>query len=286
VTLIPTKPEGTINQIFDIDCVSDSSARQKHIDAAARRDIPRCVFRSRRKGKVAVVASGPSVADYVDTLKAWDGEIWGINGAFGWMLHRGIKPTAFIGIDPEEILVDYLKDPTIPPKDATYYLAAQVHPAVFDHLKDHNVRLWFQADGEVKLPDGANPVPGGSTCLGRAPYLAYMLGWEDIHLFGGDSSFTHKTHVYGGVPPEKGSGLVLSEVDGVVYKTQRNMIAQATELAEIATNFPGTISFYGDGLMQALVSNVKKSGIVEQLAAEEAIPGMNRKQRRAMAKAR
>jgi hypothetical protein len=41
-----------------------------------------------------------------------------------------VKPTGFLGIDPEWFLVECL--PNIP-EDVTYYLAAQVHPCVFDH---------------------------------------------------------------------------------------------------------------------------------------------------------
>jgi hypothetical protein len=281
--LTPTKAEGTIDKIFDIDCVSNADIRQKHVDLAVARGLPQVQFRALRKGKVAIVASAPSVGDYVDTLKEWDGEIWGINGAFAWMLHRGIKPSAFIGIDPEEMLKDYLIEM---PDDATYYLAAQVHPGVFDHLQGKNVRLWFQADGEMKFPIGTVTVPGGSSCLGRAPYLACLLGWQDVHIFGGDSSFTHKTHVYGGNLPEKGSGLVLSQAGGEVFKTTRTMMAQACEMVEIVQNFPGSITIHGHGLMQAMVQDLKDSGQHEALIAEEAaiMGGLNRKQRRAMKK--
>lgn len=282
-TLTPLKPAGKASDVFEIDCVSNKDVRQSHIDSALKRNLPRCVWRSiPRKEKLAIVASGPSVTNYVDMLKEWDGEIWGINGAFEWMRHRGIKPHAFIGLDPEDILKDYLISP---PKDATYYIAAQVHPCVFDHLKEHNVRLWFMADSEVKLPIGAVAIPGGSSCLGRAPYLACFLGFNDVHLFGGDSSYTHKTHVHGGeLPPN-----IVPVEDAVskrMFTTTRTLLAQATDIVEIVQNFPGKITVHGDGLMQQACENVKNSGIMEFLEREEAkeIQGMNRKQRRAMKK--
>src|SRR5215211_6897153 len=102
--LTPLKPEGTADQAFEIDCVFDEKTRQNHIDSAVARRLPIVVQRKKRKGRVAIVASGPSVTDCVDILKEWDGEIWGINRAFEWMRHRGIKPTGFIGIDPEWFL--------------------------------------------------------------------------------------------------------------------------------------------------------------------------------------
>ena len=281
-TLTPLKDAGRSEEIFEIDCVSDAPTRQAQIDAAVALNLPVVQYRAHRKGKLAIVASGPSATDYVDMLKEWDGEIWGINGAFEWMRHRGIKPHAFIGLDPEWFLKDYLPNP---PEDATYYLAAQVHPGVFEHLRDRNVKLWFMADGEVKLPIGSIPIPGGSSCLGRAPYLACYMGWSDVHIFGGDSSFTDRYHVHddpGGLP----SNCVPAEVNGRTFVTTRTFMTQACNMVEIIQNFPGSITVYGDGLMQALAELQKQSGVEEYLKAEESkeFSGMNRKQRRALRK--
>lgn len=283
VTLTPIKPLGTTDKIFEIDCVSDPSVRQSHIDSALKRNLPRVVTRKRRPGKVAVVASGPSAADYVDLLKSWDGEIWGINRAFEWMRHRGIKPTGFLGVDPEWFLVECL--PNIP-DDVTYYLACQVHPGVFDHLKDRNVRLWFGADSQVKMPPEACLIYGGSTCLGRAPNLAYALGYRDVHVFGGDSSYTHKQYVHGDeLPPN----WVPAEINGRIFKTQRNLIQQASEFVEQMVEWarppdPISVSLYGDGLMQAWYAHQCESGCYEQYLSEVCGAGLNRKQRRALGK--
>lgn len=268
--LIPAKQQDTIDKIFDIDCVADAETRQKHVDRAVARRLPVVVKRKRRNGKVAIVASGPSVTNYVDELKAWHGEIWGINRAFEWMRHRGIKPTGFIGVDPEWFLVECL--PNIP-EDATYYLAAQVHPCVFDHLKERDVRLWYMADGQVKLPWGAYQIYGGSTCLSRAPNLAYALGYRDVHVFGGDSSFTHKTHVHGGDLPEN---WVPAEVDGVVYKTTRAMMSQAVEFVEQFPEWakghdPLEVTVYGEGLMPAMLQQAFDAGTFERYLKEQFI---------------
>lgn len=262
-----TQPE-TFDKVFDIDCVLEPEERQKHIDSAVARRLRVVVKRKERKGKVAIVASGPSATDYVDMLKSWDGEIWAINRAFEWLRHRGVTPTGFLGIDPEWFLVECL--PNIP-EDATYYLAAQVHPGVFDRLKDRDVRLWYMADDQVKLPWGAYPIYGGSTCLSRAPNLAWALGYREVHVFGGDSSFTHKTHVHGGeLPPNTMDARVGDES----YKTTRAMMAQAVEFVEqmpewARMNPPLSVSVYGEGLMPALVADAMKSGGYEQYIAEQ-----------------
>jgi hypothetical protein len=57
----------------------------------------------------------------------------------------------------------------------------------------------------------------------------------------------------------------------------------------MVSNFPGSITIYGHGLMQAMVEDYKKSGVHEWLAEQEAKElgaGLNRKQRRALCKCR
>lgn len=285
--LTPLKPEGTIDQIFELDCVYDAGQRQKHLDYALKMRVPWAVKHKRRPGKVAIVASGPSATEFVDLLKDWDGEIWGINGAFVWMLRRGIKPTAFVGLDPEPILKDYLIET---PEDATYYLAAQVHPDVFDHLQHHKVKLWFAADGQVNMPFGAVPIFGGSTCVGRAPNLAYHLGYREVHIFGCDSSFTDRDHVYDGagqLPP----GTFSFEIGGRVFLTTRQMVQQACDFAEAMVEWarpgddgsePLSVSLYGDGLLQFMYAHQLESGCYHQYLREAYSDGLTRKQRRAL----
>jgi hypothetical protein len=288
--LTPLKDLGTIDQIFELDCVYDKDARQKHVNSAVARSLPTCIKRVARRGRVAVVASGPSAADYVDLLKAWDGEVWGVNGAFAWMMHRGIRPTAFIGLDPEPILKDYLINC---PDDATYYLASQVHAEVYDHLASKNVRVWYPADDQVKYPFGAHLVFGGTTCLGRAPNLAYMLGYREVHIFGCDSSFTDRSHVYGGhgdIP----AGSFPIEMHGQTFITTRQMLQQSCDFCEQMVEWarpggdgsaPLSVSLYGEGLLQSMFAQTLQSGTYQQYLREAYANGLTRKQRRALRRA-
>lgn len=279
--------EGVFDSVIKIDCVVDKDTRQSNIDYAVSLDLPTCAVHRKRNGKVAIVGSGPSVTDSVDILREWDGEIWGINRSLEWMRHRGIKPTAFLGIDPEWFLTECLPDPT---DDITYYIATQVHPGVFDHLTGKKIMTWCLADSEVRHPDGYLPIFGGTTCLSRAPNLAWSLGYRDVHIFGGDSSFTHKTHVHGGELP---ANVVISEVNGVPYKTTKTMMSQACEFVEQIVEWargeePLSVSVYGEGLMQALIGQAMQSGNYEAylrdaiLNEKKATQGMNRQQRRAL----
>jgi uncharacterized Rossmann fold enzyme len=287
-TLTPLKPAGTIDTIFELDCVYDKDQRQVAVDYTTAKKIPWAIKHKRRPGRVAIVASGPSASDYADFLKEFDGEIWGINGALAWLIHRGIKPTGFVGLDPEPLLKEYLIET---PDYVTYYLAAQVHPEVFEHLEGKNVKLWFAADGQVTLPFGAVEVFGGTTCLTRAPNLAYHLGYREVHIFGCDSSYTHKSHVYGeALLP---AGTFSTEVDGEVFLTTRQMLQQACDFAEQMVEWarpgddggePLSVSLYGEGLLQSMYAHTLKRGGYHQYLREAYKDGLSRKQRRALRK--
>lgn len=281
MSLKQLRSEGTQDEIVPIDFVVSIEKAQEQIDSAIARGLPTCQFSEKLlSGKLAIVATGPSVSEYVDVLRNWDGHIWGINGACGWMRHRDIRANAFVGVDPEELLKEYLSTQEGPIDVDTYYIASQAHPAVFDALKDKNVQLWHMSLRDIKWPVGTVTVQGGSSCLTRAPWLACMLGWQDIHIFGGDSSFTkEKTHVYGGNLP---TNRCFTEVDGQLFWSHKVMMVQATDMVDLVQSFPGQITIHGDGLMPALVQQYKNTGVHEWLAKQEAkeIRRMQKRERR------
>jgi hypothetical protein len=272
--LTPLAPAMGMGELFDVQCIVEPVKRKENSVYAHSLGLPVCTYREPHRRSLAIVASGPSAGDYVEQLKSWTGEIWGINGAFNWMLGQGIDVDAFVGMDPEPILIDYLKDT---PQNATYYVANQCDPSIFGRLKGQNVKLWHIADPAVPPPIGTRVIPGGSTCLCRAPYLAAMLGFEDVHIFGGDSSQESEGYVYGGFQKE---AICYVEVDAVTYTTNRQMLAQALEMVELFKNFPGTISIYGRGLLPAMAADAKKVHRFIQKKARK-IRGLQAKRERA-----
>jgi hypothetical protein len=247
--LVPLAPAMPINELFAIDACVAVDQRQKNVDFAFATGFPFVMMRQPRNAPLAIVGSGPSVKDYIEALKIFPGEIWAINGAFNWLRSVGIKPTAFLGMDPDPILVNYLTDPQ---KDATYYIASQCDPSVFRLLKDHNVWIWHAHDPGTKPKPGNFPIPGGSTLLTRAPYLGSLLGFSDVHIFGGDSSYIEDGYVYGG--KLIGEGDCVANFDGIEFKTNRQMLAQATEMMNTLENFPGDITVHGSGLMPSMAA--------------------------------
>jgi hypothetical protein len=168
-------------------CVLDNSELLKNVNANLERGLPLCKPLPERKTKLAIVGSGPSVRDYLEELRHFDGDVWAINGAYDCLQDHGIIADGFVACDPVPELIDYLKHPS---HKTTFYIAGSVDPPVIDALKGYDVRLWF-LEHEIDYPKGYGiyKVKGGTTMLLRAPLLAHMLGYRDLTIYGADSSF-------------------------------------------------------------------------------------------------
>lgn len=246
-------------EVLQTTCVLDEEGRKAQVKSALARGLPDCKKLPARSGKLAIVGSGPSVKDHLQELADWDGRIWAINGAFNYLADRmGRNPDGFVSLDPLPIMVDFIPKP--PPRDTVYYLASACHPDLFDALKGRDVRLWHSngSCNEV-LPSGSFAVPGGITCITRAPFLAYLLGWQDITIFGADCSYSEiSTHVYesgtyrGDVTTNQ---VVEVKCNGRIFRTETGLLHQASNLGYIATMFPGKLTFKCGGLLKAFLES-------------------------------
>lgn len=189
---------------------------------------------------LAVVGGGPSVAGYVDRLKAFDGEIWAINGAWEWCRDNGIDAT-FYTIDsvieaPEGVERAILGD--------------QVAPDVFDALAGADVEL---------IPLGHGFTLNASTSAATVPMFACWRGHKHITFFGCESSYAETTHAY--AIPERirnvdtRPSLVWVSCGGDEYVTGPQMILQAEWIAEMARAFPDYIAVEGGGFLSALIEH-------------------------------
>jgi hypothetical protein len=169
-------------------CVLDDADLQRNLDSNLARGFAQCEPLPERAGRLAVCGSGPSLRDYVDELHDYD-EVWAINGAYRFLLEQGIVPTGFLGVDPVGGLSEYVEQSH---PDTTFYMSGLCDPSVFDVLTDRKVKLWFPAQKGVKFGKGRFLIPGGTTALTCSPFLAYMLGWTNITMYGADSSFSRE----------------------------------------------------------------------------------------------
>ena len=221
------------------------------------RGLPRCTEKPVRTGRLAVVAAGPSVRDYLEEIRGWDGEVWAINGAYDYLRANGIVPHGFMAIDPLPGLAEYVKNPH---PDTTFYLSSVLDPSVFDALEGYNIKVWFADQDAVTFPSGVYVVGGGTTAITRAPFLARMLGWRDITFFGADSSFDdgESRYCYGYRKYGEDSKANVLKVnlptgEGPFY-TELCLMKQVAQMGTIAMYLQGTkIDFRCKGLMDAYI---------------------------------
>lgn len=236
-----------------VQCLVDDDGLSENIVSALCRGLPRIGEAPAHNKRLAIVGSGPSVKTYLDELREWDGDIWAINGAFHWLRQQDIIVEGFVCLDPGPGLESLL--PFVP-KLPTYYLAIVCDPGLFNHVEGRNIQTWFpDMTCKKDYPNGVVLVPGGTTCLTRAPFLAHIMGYRDITIFGGDSSFDGEVYCYNpldyacSVPPE----IKRIKVGDRFFFSNRQMLHQVANLIGLTCVFGNMLKFRVGGLMAAML---------------------------------
>lgn len=225
-------------------CSGDEGRLLSNMAHAMSLGLPSITGRATKKdGAVAIVGAGPSVRFDLNELLSWDGPVWAINGALDWLTENGRTPDACVLIDYQPHMVRYL---TNPPNKTRYYVASVCDRAVFDALKDRDVTIFHMAQQGAMPPSGTYTVGCGPTALTRAPHLAYVLGYREVHVFGADSSFEDAD----GVPVSSvyDDGYVSIKFGEKFYRSHTSLLGQVSYLATLADTFDGVFRVRGSGL--------------------------------------
>ncbi len=139
-------------------------------------------------GIAILCGSGPSIADNIDDIKAWQdagAKVFAMNGAASFLMSKGIYADYQCIIDAREIT----KEVVGPAKE--HLFASQVHPACFEKMP--TAKIWhLQITGiDDLLPEYNDDycLIGGAASVGNtATCLAYAMGYRNLQLYGYDSS--------------------------------------------------------------------------------------------------
>ncbi|MCW5615900.1 MAG: hypothetical protein KIT32_12335 [Rhodocyclaceae bacterium] len=186
---------------------------------------------------LAIVGGGPSINNHVETLQNWQGDIWAINGAWGWCRDRGID-AVFCSVDPHPIVAKWARgaDKAI--------LATQCPAEAFEVLKGADVTV-YDAGTEIK---GV----GGST-LGTSIYAGTITHHTGITLFGCESCYLpNKSHAY---QHETRTREMIVNCGGDFYLTSPDYYTQARQIAELIRGLDGYIKEESGGILRAFVKN-------------------------------
>lgn len=230
-------------------------------------------------GPCSIVGAGPTIKQ---THKELVGDVIAINSAISYLLDAGIVPKFGVLWDGTEIVEQFAR----PHPEVTYLVASRCHPKVFERLKDCNVIVWH-AGGDhniievMQRPDVVEklkiPQPlicGGSAGVTRTIYLASVLGYTDMHIYGADSCYSDEgeTHIRGSLVPEKDIMISLGDnTEGspaMWFRTTPEWCQQVNEyrsmyaltvsgrLSALTKDFavckPMTLEVHGDSLFKAM----------------------------------
>lgn len=234
-------------------CVVDAGGRKQNLALVLARGLPSVAKKPARVGPLAIVASGPSVRDYLEELRSWPGEIWAINGAYDYLLDNGIVPQGFFAIDPLPELADYVRNART---ETTFFIASTCDIAVFDALKGFDVQIFHAFADDLEYPEGSGQIGGGTTAVTRAPYLSLVEGWRDITLFGVDSSYDGGEYCYqwGRYKSDIAAPTFWFEINGEgPFQSEIGLMKQISQMGVIIQKFRGMLKVRCGGLMAAFL---------------------------------
>lgn len=221
-------------------------------ESSRKRGLPTALEHVKGSGRLAVAGSSPNVD--IEGLRAWDGDIWAVNGTAAYLAKRGIKST-LLTIDPFNYdCADILPGIFGPIESAI--VESCVNPLVFDALAGKDVctlNVW------PWLPD---PINGGSTTATRAPFLALRVGYTEISFFGLEGSFeAGRSHV---MKHALNSWHALTiEAGGERYLTGVEFMLQSDNLAKMIREFPAVFKDRSGGLLGAMIEHPDTWEVVE-----------------------
>lgn len=234
------------------------------------RNLPHLDFK-----RVAVCASGPSLADHIEDIRARQKAGWSVaamNGAYNFLQDHGIVADLFFMVDARP--GKNLSFVSRPHPNTAFYIASQCQPEIFDALEGRaNVQLWpmfhdeagWKAIQETRRDRGACFVGAlnvGQSCL--VPLWA--LGFKVWHLFGYDGSMRgDDKHAF---PQAANDGEEVQEFywpiseDGKHIEGMTKRYLATPTMAHGAQAFPDRVSYF------------RKLGIDIQVIGEGLIPDM------------
>ncbi len=207
-------------------------------------------------GVCSLVGAGPSLRECYEELT---GDIMAVNSAIGFLIEKGIAPKFAMLWDAAEIVEQF----AVPHSYTTYLVASRCHPKVFERLKNNKVIVWHAAGDHnilemIKKHDVGEPlVNGGSAGVTRGIFLARALGYETIHIFGGDSSYgpAGDTHINGSLVPEKDLMVSIGNDPPKWFRTTPEWCAQIEEYRTIYAMFTHggiKLEVHGEGMIQEM----------------------------------
>lgn len=180
---------------------SENSQVLSNIRSSIRRGLPQMKAWPKRSETIALVGSGPSLAETEELLRetVWNGAVLvTLNGAYHWCRERNLRPQTQIVVDSRSFNARFVQ-PYVP--KCNYVLASQCAPEVFDAVESYpDVWIFHPVAGIGKdeldryYQGQWIGTGGGSTVATRAINLLWTCGYHRFELFGIDCCWLNGQH--------------------------------------------------------------------------------------------
>ena len=173
-----------------VQAVGTAEELCSNIRSALARGLPELALTPiKHDGNMVLVASGWSMPQYIDEIKAHrraGRPIVAIKATHDFLAEHGVNPDLWINLDPRDRTsgIKRLNDHTV------YMPSSRCSPGTFDYLKGRKILLWHSwAEGEEMkaIGPGKLAIGGGTTSGLRAINIGYILGFRNFTLYGYDS---------------------------------------------------------------------------------------------------
>jgi hypothetical protein len=229
-----------------------------NIRSALARNLPELTLApTKHDGNMVLVASGWSMPDYIDEIKAHQKAgrpIVSIKATHDFLVENGVEPDLWVNLDPRDRTsgIKHLNDHT------TYMPASRCPPTTFDYLKGKKVLLWhswapgpeMEAIGHGKLAIG-----GGTTSGLRAINIGYILGYRNFTMYGYDScNGPDGRKKFGGEMPGATVDIWVGGPTGKKFNCNMAMAQQANEFQKLFEVMPDlNLTVKGPGLIAEIM---------------------------------
>jgi len=229
-----------------------------NIRSALARNLPELTLAPiKHDGNMVLVASGWSMPDYIDEIKAHrkaGRPIVAIKATHDFLVENGVEPDLWINLDPRDRTsgIKHLNDYT------TYMPASRCPPSTFDYLKGKKVLLWhswapgpeMEAIGSGKLAIG-----GGTTSGLRAINIGYILGYRNFTMYGYDScNSPDGRKKFCGATPGATVDIWVGGPTGKKFNCNMAMAQQANEFQKLFEVMPDlNLNVVGPGLIAEIM---------------------------------
>ena len=246
LTWMPLHMQGVLaNSVDDITRNIEHSLEQDY--------IPFNELVGTKSGAVAVVGSGPSLKTNWQELRDFDGDIVACNASCQFLLEKGVVPDYMMCFDADPLVMEFFT----PHPDITYLLASRIPPKVFEILKGCRIVIWHAAGDEKireKLEEDERMEPmivGGSAAVTRAMMLVLPIGYDDLHIYGGDSSFANgDTHIRKSTTDERRMSIKCGDRVFEIAPWMTMQVEDLKLLAPLLKKLGIKLHLHGDGLLQ------------------------------------